>query len=39
MAILGKETSELECKAQVLANNLQDRVMAFEKQKQKIMPL
>jgi hypothetical protein len=39
MAILGKETSKLECKAQALANNLQDRMMAFEKQKQKIMPL
>jgi hypothetical protein len=31
MVILGKETSKLERKAQALADNLQDRVMAFEK--------
>jgi len=31
MAVLGKETSKLEHKAQFLVHNLQYRVMAFEK--------
>jgi hypothetical protein len=31
MVVLGKKTSKLEHKAQTLADNLQDRVMAFEK--------
>jgi hypothetical protein len=34
MAVLGKKTSKLEHKAQVLVDNLEDRVVAFEKQKQ-----
>jgi hypothetical protein len=39
MAVLGKETLKFEHKAQALANNLQDKMMAFEKQKQKMVPL
>jgi len=39
MVVLGKETSKLERKAQVLVDNLKDRVVAFEKQKQKMVPL
>jgi hypothetical protein len=39
MVILGKETSELERKAQAQVDNLQNKVMAFEKQKQKMVLL
>jgi len=39
MVVLGKETSKLECKAQVLVDNLEDKVVAFKKQKQKMVPL
>jgi hypothetical protein len=31
MAVLGKKASKLECKAQALVDNLQDKVVAFEK--------
>jgi hypothetical protein len=39
MVVLGKKKSKLERKAQVLVDNLENRVVAFEKQKQKMVPL
>jgi uncharacterized protein YoxC len=39
MAGMGKETTKLEHKAQALANNIQDKVLTLEKERQKMEPL
>ncbi len=39
MVGLGKEIAKLECKAQALANNIQDREFTLEKERQKMEPL